>query len=157
MLLGGPLSKDNFKDIGHLQNIISESKFHQWLGLQVISYENDVLHIRLPFREEFFGTKEEINIHGGIISTLADTATCFVVMVVTGNDVPNLNLYMDYLRMAPGNTDLHAYAKVVKLGRTICVSEVQIKTGGNRHIASGRSVIMNNAPSRSEIVGGGKN
>ena len=149
------MSKDNFKDVVHLQDRISESKFHQWLGLQVISYEDDLLHVRLPFRAEFFGTKEETNIHGGIISTLADAATCFVVMVATGNDVPNLNLYMDYLRMAPGNTDLHAYAKVVKLGRTICVSEVQIKSNDGRHIASGRSIIMNNAPSRSEIVGGG--
>jgi len=151
------LSKHNLKDVCHLQDWISESKFHQWLGLQVVSYEDGLLHVRLPFREEFFGTKEETNVHGGIISTLADATTCFVVMVETGNDVPNLNLYMDYLRMAPGNTDLHAYAKVVKLGRTICVSEVQIKSADDRHIASGRSIIMNNAPSRSDIVGGGNN
>ena len=151
------MSHSDFKDMNYLQEKLSESKYHQWLGLKVISYEKDILHVVLPFREEFFGTKEEINIHGGIISTLADAATCFVVMIQTGNDVPNLNLYMDYLRMAPGNTDLHAYSKVVKLGKTICVSEVEIKTEDHRHVASGRSVIMNNGPSRSDIVGGGRN
>ena len=68
--------------MNYLQEKLSESKYHQWLGLKVISYEKNILHVVLPFREEFFGTKEEINIHGGIISTLADAATCFVVMII---------------------------------------------------------------------------
>ncbi|MBR97945.1 MAG: phenylacetic acid degradation protein [Dehalococcoidia bacterium] len=154
---GGQLSKDLLTNLDNLRSRFSESKFHKWLGLEVVSYVGGELHVRLPFREEFFGTKEETNIHGGIISTLADAATCFVVELATGNEVPNLNLYVDYLRMAPGNSDLNAYAKVVKLGRTICVSEVDIKSDTGRHIATGRSIIMNNAPARTDIVSGGKN
>ena len=141
------------QNIDHLQRQLGESAFHKWLGVTLESVDDGKIRIRLPFREEFLGTEEGTNIHGGIISTLADITCFFAVLMKTGNDAPTLNLYVDYLRMAPPNTDLVGTGKAVKLGRTICVSEVAIHTPDGKLIATGRSTLMNNAPPREDITG----
>ena len=106
----------------------------------------------LPFREEFLASDDRSNVHGGIISTLADLTTCFAMMSSTGKDAPNMNLQVDYLRMVGPDTDLIAHGKAVKTGRTVGVADVEIRTPEGRLVAVGRSTLVNSAPPRETLT-----
>lgn len=137
-----------------LKDMMKASPFHRWLGVELIQVESGKVLIRLPFREEFLGSDDRTNIHGGIISTLADITACFAMMSSTGSDAPNLSLQVDYLRMAGPETDLIATGVTVKTGRTVGVTDVQVHTAEGRLIAVARSTLINSAPSRDQLTKG---
>ena len=130
-----------------------ESPFHRWLGIELMHADPDGVELRLPFREEFLGSDDRANIHGGIISTLADITTCFAMMSATGRDAPNMNLHVDYLRMVGPDTDLIARGASVKAGRTVGVADAEIRTSNGRLVAVARSTLANSAPSRQTLAG----
>ena len=137
----------------NLFELISASPYHRWLGVELLEAEAGEVKLRLPYRDDFLGSDARINIHGGIISALADIAACFAMMSATDGDAPNLNLQLDYLRMAGPDTDLIAIGSVVKAGRTIGISDVRIQTPEGRLIAVARSTTVNNPPSRQQLTG----
>jgi uncharacterized protein (TIGR00369 family) len=137
-----------------LKDKMRESPYHRWLGVELTHVESGKVTVRLPFREEFLGSANRTNIHGGIISTLADITACFAMMSSTGNDAPNLNLHVEYLRMAGPDTDLIATGTSIKAGRTVGVSDVEIHTPDGRLIAVARSTLINNAAPREQLVKG---
>lgn len=134
--------------------MMQNAPFHRWLGVELAHVEVGTVIVRLPFREEFVGNDERTNIHGGIIATLADITACFAMMSSTGNDAPNLNLQVEYLRMVAPDTDLIATGKTIKAGRTVGVVDVEIHTPDKRLIAVGRSTLINNAPPREQLKKG---
>lgn len=133
-----------------------QSPYHRWLGVELTRVEPGDVEVRLPFREEFLASDDRANVHGGIISTLADLTTCFAMMSSTGGDAPNMNLHVDYLRMVGPDTDLIARGRTVKAGRTVGVADVEIRTDGGRLVAVGRSTLVNGAPPRETLTGGRK-
>ena len=137
-----------------LKEMMKASPFHRWLDVELIQVEPGKVQIRLPFREEFLGSDDRTNIHGGIISALADITACFAMMSSTGGDAPNLNLQVDYLRMAGPETDLIGTGVTVKAGRTVGVADVQVHTPEGRLIAVARSTLINSAPSRDQLTKG---
>lgn len=137
----------------NLHKKLLESPYHRWLGVELLRAHAGEVKMRLPFREEFLGSDDRVNIHGGIISTLADITACFAMMSSTGNDAPNMNLQVDYLRMAGPDADLIARGKTVKAGRNVGVADVEIRTTNGRLIAVGRSTLANSAPSRRTLAG----
>ncbi|MEO6575732.1 MAG: hypothetical protein ABIP89_17910, partial [Polyangiaceae bacterium] len=48
--------------------------FNKYLGMKVIEIRKSFARLELPFREEFIGDPMRRALHGGVISTLADTA-----------------------------------------------------------------------------------
>jgi uncharacterized protein (TIGR00369 family) len=135
-----------------LAQLLQAAPYHRWLGVRLTRQDNDGVEIRLPYRPEFSGSDEGINIHGGIIAALADIAACFAVIHKTGNDAPNIDLHVDYLRMAPDGQDLIAIGRAAKLGRTISVADVEIRTDDGRVIAIARSKVTTSAPSRDTLT-----
>ena len=129
-----------------------ESPLHRWLGVELLHADAGDVEVRLPFREEFLASDDRSNIHGGIISTLADLTTCFAMMSSTGKDAPNMSLQVDYLRMVGPDTDLIAHGKAVKTGRTVGVADVEIRTPEGRLVAVGRSTLVNSAPPRETLT-----
>lgn len=140
-----------------LKTMMRASPFHQWLGVELVRADADGVEVRLPFREEFRGDDAGTNIHGGIISTLADITACFAMMNVTDHDAPNIDLSIEYLRMAPGGANLTAVGRVVKAGRTLGVADVEVRTEDGRLVAVGRSKLANSAPSRDTLTKSGGN
>lgn len=140
--------------MANLKQQMTESPFHRWLGVTLTQAEPGRVVVTLPFRKDFLGDEAGTNIHGGIISTLADITTCFAMMSSIERDAPNLNLQVDYLRMAKPGKDLVATGTIVKAGRTIGVAVVEIHDTDGRLIASGRSTTVNNAPPRETLTKG---
>src|SRR5678816_271703 len=48
--------------------------FNKHLGLRVLESRRSSVRLSLPFREEFIGDPMRRALHGGVLSTLADTA-----------------------------------------------------------------------------------
>lgn len=118
---------------------VSLAPLHAWLGIRVIELDESSgsVKIELPFRDEFRRAPDRPEIHGGILSALADLAGHAVVAAHVGHGVPTIDLRIDYLRMASG-THLTAFASPVKIGRTIAVVDVRIFDPLDRVVAVGR-------------------
>jgi uncharacterized protein (TIGR00369 family) len=58
--------------------------------------------------------------HGGLLTTLADTAAYVAVLALVGSDALITTTDMNIRFLAPCNTDATAEARVIKFGKTLC-------------------------------------
>ncbi len=64
--------------------------------------------------------------HGGLLMTIADSIACFAIMTETGPDEPLTTTDMNIRFLAPCLTDVTAFARVIKLGGTLCPVHVDL-------------------------------
>lgn len=117
--------------------------FHRHLGLKVDHIEPGLARLVLPFREEFVGDPFRPAIHGGILSTLADTAGGMAVFTrLDGGDrASTVDMRVDYLR--PGRKDaLIAEGRVERIGNRVAVTAMRVYHAGAEAdpVAIGRGV-----------------
>lgn len=116
-----------------------ESPYQRFLGLQLVRYEEGLVEICMPFRDEFLREDGSDWLHGGVLSALIDIAGDYAVYSKTGGDVPTVDLRVDYLRAAKRGR-LTAIARTVKVGRRVSVADVEIKDEQGQVVAVGRGV-----------------
>lgn len=91
----------------------------------------------MPLRPELergVGTKQ---FHGGPIAAFIDTVGDFAIGIVVGGGVPTVNLRVDYLRPAIGDS-LTATARVRRAGKTYAVVDVDVMQPDGKLVAVGR-------------------
>ena len=125
----------------------SRSPFMRFLGLEIVTAEKGRIEIRLPFREEFIRLDGSDWLHGGVISALADIAGDYAVMTETAPGVPTIDMRVDYLRPARKG-DLTAIGKTVRVGKTICVADVEIRDASGTLVAVGRACYASPRPAK---------
>ena len=130
----------------NLQEMMRLSPYHRWLGVELVRAQDGEVEVHLPYREEFRGDDSGAYVHGGIIATLADIACIFALMSAIDQDVPTLDLRLDYLRAAKAGEDLTAVARTVKAGRTVGIADAEIRSPDGKLIAVGRAAGMTNMP-----------
>lgn len=64
--------------------------------------------------------------HGGILMTIADSISAFAILTKNGADKKIATTDMSIRFLAPCNTGVHAEAKIIKPGRTLCPVAVDI-------------------------------
>ena len=116
-----------------------ESPYQRFLGLQLVRYEEGLVEIDMPFREEFLREDGSDWLHGGILSALIDIAGDYAVYSKTGGDVPTVDLRVDYLRPTKRGR-VTAVARTVKVGRRVSVADVEVKDEQGQVVAVGRGV-----------------
>ncbi|MCE9595908.1 MAG: PaaI family thioesterase [Planctomycetes bacterium] len=87
--------------------------------------------IELPPKQEF--VQQEGRLHGGVIATLADTTAVWLVHpdLDDGQSMTSIEFKLNFLRAATVDGGvLVADAKLVKLGRTIALIDVEVAQGG---------------------------
>lgn len=117
--------------------------FMKWIGLKVDSIGGGKCRCRVPFRPELVGDPFRPALHGGVTSTLADTAGGLAVFSAVGSleaRVSTVDLRVDYY--APGDMkDLIADAEVVRVGNRVGVARVILHHGDPAHlVAEGKGV-----------------
>ena len=120
--------------------------FNKFLGIKCTKLRDGFVRLELPFREEFIGDPVRPAMHGGLISTLADTCGGAAVYVSSGavegvSTVSTVDLRIDYLR--PGRKEtLVAEAKVVRQGNRVGVVDILIfhLDAPEKPIATGKGV-----------------
>ena len=79
-------------------------------------------------------------VHGGVISTLIDTAAAAAAWSTPDGSVPSagitVGLSVEFLRAARG-TGLRAVARVVKRGRSLCFVDAEVTDPGGDLVAKG--------------------
>jgi uncharacterized protein (TIGR00369 family) len=138
-------------DLTILRQVTEEMiPFNKFLGVRVVALEPGRVELEIPWRDELIGDPVRQAVHGGVISTLADTAGGIAVWGALENPmarVSTIDLRIDYLR--PGRAEsLLAEAVAVRVGRSVGVADVRVFHASARAdvIATGKGVYAIKAP-----------
>ena len=119
---------------------ISQTPFHQWLLPRLVAVDDQVgtVTIHLTLRPEFCRLPGRSEIHGGVVAALIDITGHAAIAAKLRHSVATIDMRVDYLRMA-GGTELHAVGKLIKVGRTIGIVDIQIEDDQKKMVAIGRA------------------
>jgi uncharacterized protein (TIGR00369 family) len=129
MQLPASLSVD--PDLAAIVRLMQEGiPFNAHLGMRADHAQRGEVVLRIPYSDVLIGDRRRPAIHGGVISTLADTAggaACFT-MLEAGEVVSTVDLRVDYLRPGP-SADLVCAATVVRMGNRVAVARMHVYSG----------------------------
>ena len=102
--------------------------FNAFLNMKVDSLGIGEAIIRIPSRPELTGDPFRPALHGGVISTLADTAGGLAVFtkLEAQHTASTVDLRVDYLRPGAVDEDLYARATVVRAGNRVAATHTVI-------------------------------
>ena len=104
---GAPMSENKPRlDAAEMARRFAASPFIKTLNLEVLALDYDKTELTLrmpqhPSHERRPGTKQ---FHGGAIASLIDIAGDFAIGMMVGGGVPTINLRIDYLKPAVGDS-----------------------------------------------------
>ena len=116
---------------------VDRSPFQRLIGLELVRAEDGTVELRLPWRDELGRVDGSDWFHGGVISALIDIAGDYAIASRLGRTVPTIDLRVDFLRPARRG-DLRAYARAVKIGKTVGVADVELRDANDAVVAIGR-------------------
>jgi uncharacterized protein (TIGR00369 family) len=115
--------------------------FNKLLGIRGERVERGRAVLVLPVRPEFVGDFRRPALHGGVLSSLIDTAGGVAAWSALGpgESVSTVDLRVDYLEPAGLSGPLRAEAELVRKGNRVCHVRVNL-TQGDVLVAEGRGV-----------------
>lgn len=122
-----------------IQTMFDHSPFIAFLGLKVDSLDYDKSEISMtmplnPSLERHAGTKQ---FHGGPLASFIDTIGDFAIGMMIGGGVPTINIRIDYLKPAIGDS-VSGTARVRRAGRTVAVVDIDVFDEKGALVAVGR-------------------
>ena len=114
------------------------------IGAELITVEPGVVEIAIPYRADL--TQQHGYLHGGIITTIADTACGYAAytLMPANSEVLSVEFKVNLLRPAKGQSFI-ATAEVIKPGRTLTVARadvVSIDEGQKRELIATMQATM---------------
>ncbi|UJR86415.1 PaaI family thioesterase [Sandaracinus amylolyticus] len=82
------------------------------------------------------------SLHGGIVTTVADSAAAFAILTRVGADAALATTDVSLRFLARCTTGIHVDAEVVKLGRALVPVHVDVFDEAHRHVATGHVCYM---------------
>jgi len=117
--------------------------FNHFLGIRVVDVGDGFVHLELPFRPEFVGDPLRPALHGGVLSTLIDTAggAATFTKLSPSAVVSTIDLRVDYLLPAAPEL-IAAEAHVVRVGNRVCVIDARLyhPSAPGHTVATGKGV-----------------
>lgn len=91
------------------------------LGIRLVDLGEDFVTLRLPYSERLVGNPETGVLHGGVVTTLVDTAcgAAVVTRLMDMRPVATLDLRLDYLRPAKPERALFARAECYRVTKQV--------------------------------------
>jgi len=123
-----------------IQKLLDRSPFISFLNMEVKEVDEDKqqITIRTPMRAEFERGAGTGQWHGGPIAAVIDTVGDYAAALVLGRGLPTINFRVDYVRPAM-NTALNAIGTVRRLGKSVCVVDVDVLDDRGVLVAIGRA------------------
>ncbi|MEM7201569.1 MAG: PaaI family thioesterase [Planctomycetota bacterium] len=100
------------------------------LGFDLLARTDDECTLQMPVADRHL--QNDARVHGGIVATLADTAAVWLLRpaLPVGRGLTSIEFKLNFLRPARADGGaLRASARLVKRGRTVCVSDVEVHQG----------------------------
>jgi uncharacterized protein (TIGR00369 family) len=115
--------------------------FNRLLGIRGESVGHGRAVLGLPVRDEHVGDPRRPALHGGVLSSLIDTAGGLAAWSALSahETVSTVDLRVDYLEPAGLTAPLRAEAELVRKGNRVCHVRVAV-TQGSVLVAEGRGV-----------------
>jgi len=140
-----PVSTENdpkFLELVHL--LMSERiPFNKHLGIHATELREGFARLELPFRPELIGDPIRPALHGGVISTLIDTAAgaAAITMIGARGTVSTIDLRVDYLQPGQMKT-LACEATVTRMGNRVASVDARVfhPDAPGHLIATGKAV-----------------
>jgi uncharacterized protein (TIGR00369 family) len=126
-------------DVAGVQAILDASPFIASLGLKVVSVDHakGEISMQMPLKPEFERRRGTRQFHGGPIAAFIDVVGDYAIGMLVGGGVPTINLRIDYLRPAIGQS-ITGIGRVRRQGRTVALVDIEITDEGGKLVAVGR-------------------
>ena len=130
---------------------VETSLFAKSLGLKVESMTDKRVSMRLKWRDRLSGSIRTASLHGGVIASVMDIAGSLAVFsnilhrmkgsswqekIARIKMINTIDLRIDYLRPGTG-TDFLATGSILRTGKTVAVSRIELRNQEERLIAVG--------------------
>jgi uncharacterized protein (TIGR00369 family) len=126
--------------LGRLQRDVADYRFYEWAGLELVSAEAGEVVVALDAKPEQLNLEGVL--HGGMIATLADSATGLAVRSMIEPGGRHVTIQLDVHYLAPGAPGrVTARAKTVRVGSQIAYAEADVRDARGRLIARATSTI----------------
>jgi uncharacterized protein (TIGR00369 family) len=120
--------------------LIAGSAFHGWMGIELVDAREGEVTIALEAQPHHLNLQGLL--HGGILATLADTATGLAVRTKLEPDRRHVTIAMSvhYLSAgAPGT--ITAIGRTVRVGRQIAHAEAEIRDARGKLLATAQATL----------------
>ncbi len=118
---------------------ISMLRHTQVLGMKISQASAESLTIELPYNINHVGNPTTGVIHGGVLTTLMDTA-CGTMVINALPELelcPTLDLRVDYVRAAEPNKSIFALAQAYRVSRNVVFTRCTVHQGDvNKPVAN---------------------
>ena len=124
-----------------LQIMEEHVPFNRYLGIEGESASSGRAVLTLPVRPDHIGDPRRPALHGGVVSSLIDTAGGVAAWSALGphESVSTIDLRVDFLEPAGLGAPLRAEAELVRKGNRVCHVRVAVTQDGVL-VAEGRGV-----------------
>lgn len=107
--------------------------FNRFYGLRVEAIEPERCLLRLPWQAHMVGDPFRPAVHGGVISALIDNSgglAVFSTFTRATDRCSTIDLRVDYLGPGPTGADLVCEARIIRRGRRVAVTRMEVWSGG---------------------------
>lgn len=117
--------------LGRAQRFVGVLRQCQVLGMKVTEASAESLTIELPYNENHVGNPSTGVIHGGVLTTLMDTAcgTMVINALPEFELCPTLDLRVDYVRAAEPGKSIFAFAEAYRVSRNVVFTRCTVHQG----------------------------
>lgn len=103
------------------------------LEMQITSLTDGRCEVKVQRKPSYDGVAKSF--HGGLLTTIADSAACFAIFTKTGPFIKLTTTDMNIRFLAPCLTDVTVKANVIKFGRTLCPVSIDLYDANEKHVA----------------------
>ena len=122
--------KDELK---HLLELGKNEPIAGFLGMRLLELSPGYARVSMHMRPEYLNFNGMV--FGGVISAVADQAFAYATnSVVNPNVASQFNIH--YIAAAGTQDELTAECRVLKSGKRVCISEIKVKNGEGKLIAT---------------------
>jgi uncharacterized protein (TIGR00369 family) len=117
--------------LGRAKRFVGLLRQCQVLGMEVIEADAEGLTIELPYNKQHVGNPSTGVIHGGVLTTLMDTASgTMVINALPEFELcPTLDLRVDYVRAAEPEKSIFAFAQAYRVSRNVVFTRCIVHQG----------------------------
>jgi acyl-CoA thioesterase len=123
-----------------LHQLSTNNPFLKFMGMELLDAGEGWVKMKIAFRPEFL---QPMTVHGGVIYSLADSATAHALMTLILPDQrpTTVEQRINFLK-AVKDQDLYCEARIVHLGKTLAYAEATVTTEDETLMAKSTATLM---------------